>query len=140
VPAGWSAAFARLDLPADARVLVVPVPTATLTGALRWQADTGQPGSLIGGYFVGPAWNGQAYVEGNGVRATANYLDGLWSGGPAQPVPSGSQVEGDLSAWRPDAVVAVTSPGSALARYLQLLFGPPSFRSGSVLAWRTGFS
>jgi len=140
LPAGWSAAFARLQLPADARVLVVPVPTAIQTDALRWQADTGEPGSLIGGYFVGPAWNGQAYVEGDGVRATATYLDQLWSGGPAPPVPSGSQVEADLGAWRPAAVVAVTSPGSSLGRYLQLLFGPPSFRSGSVLAWRTGFS
>jgi hypothetical protein len=49
-------------------------------------------------------------------------------------------VQSDLSAWHPAAVVAVSSPGSPLGRYLQLLFGPPSFRSGSVLAWRTGFS
>jgi hypothetical protein len=136
VPAGWPAAFARLRLAPDARVLVVPVPTATQTDALRWQADTGQPGELIGGYFVGPAWNGQAYVEGNGVRATATYLDQLWSGGPAAPVPAGSQVLSDMNAWRPAAVVAVTSPGSALGRYLQLILGPPSFRSGAILAWR----
>ena len=42
---------------------------------MRWQADTGEPDSLIGGYFAGPAWNGQAYVDGNGVAATAQYLD-----------------------------------------------------------------
>jgi hypothetical protein len=136
LPAGWSAAFARLGLAPDARVLVVPVPTATQTDALRWQADTGQPGELIGGYFVGPAWNGQAYVEGSGVRATATYLDQLWSGGPAAPVPAGSQVLSDMNTWRPAAVVAVSSPGSALGRYLQVIFGPPSFRSGSILAWR----
>jgi hypothetical protein len=135
VPAGWSAAFAALHLPENARVLVVPVPTATLTEPLRWQADTGQPGSLIGGYFIGPAWNGQAYVEGNGVAATAQYLDWLW-GGPAAPVPTQAQVRSDLDNWRPAAVVAVAPPDSALGRYLQRLFGRPSIETGSILAWR----
>jgi hypothetical protein len=135
-PAGWSAAFAALRLPPGARVLVVPVPTATLTNALRWQADTGQPGSMAGGYFIGPAWNGQAYVDGNGVAATAQYLDGLWTG-QYVPVPSRAQVETDLHAWRPAAVVAVTSPDSALGHYLEGWFGRPAIRAGSVLAWRT---
>jgi hypothetical protein len=136
LPAGWSAAITALRLPADARVLVVPVPTATLTAPLRWQADTGEPGSLIGGYFVGPAWNGHAYVEGNGVAVAAQYLDGLWSGGPHPPAPARSQVQADLDNWRPAAVVAVTSPNSALGHYLEHLFGRPAIRSGSVLAWR----
>jgi hypothetical protein len=135
VPAGWSAAFAALHLPASARVLVVPVPTATLTAPLRWQADTGEPGSVIGGYFIGPAWNGQAYVEGNGVAATAQYLDWLW-GGPQAPVPSRSQVRADLDNWRPAAVVAVAPPDSALGQYLRRLFGRPSIEVGGVLAWR----
>jgi hypothetical protein len=137
LPAGWAAAFAALRLPAGARVLVVPVPTATMTNALRWQADSGDPGSLIGGYFVGPAWDGQAYVEGNGVAATAQYLDSLWSGGPPAPVPAPAQVRIDLDSWRPAAVVAVTSADSPLGRYLERLFGRPSIRSGRVLAWRT---
>jgi hypothetical protein len=136
LPAGWSAAFTALRLPADARVLIVPVPTATLTAPLRWQADTGEPGSLIGGYFVGPAWNGQAYVEGNGVAATAQYLDALWLGGPAGQAPAPAQVQADLNSWRPAAVVAVTSSDSALGRYLSTLFGPATIRSGNVLAWR----
>jgi len=136
LPAGWTAAFAALRLPPHDRVLVVPVPTATLTDALRWQADTGEPDSLIGGYFVGPAWNGQAYVEGNGVAATAQYLDSLWDGGPALAAPARAQVRADLRAWRPAAVVAVTGPNSALGRYLEGLFGRPAFRDGGVLAWR----
>lgn len=136
VPAGWSAAFSALHLPAHARVLVVPVPTATLTAAMRWQADTGEPGSLIGGYFVGPAWNGQAYVEGNGVAATAQYLDRIWSGGPLAPAPARSQVQSDLDNWRPAAVVAVTRLNSPLGHYLVRLFGRPAIQSGSVLAWR----
>ena len=136
LPAGWPAAFAALRLPPHARVLVVPVPTATLTDALRWQADTGEPDSLIGGYFVGPAWNGQAYVEGNGVAATAQYLDSLWAGGAALAAPARAQVQADLRAWRPAAVVAVTGPNSALGHYLEGLFGRPAFRDGGVLAWR----
>jgi hypothetical protein len=135
VPAGWSAAFTALQLPQNARVLVVPVPTATITGPLRWQADTGEPGSMIGGYFIGPAWNGQAYVEGNGVAATAQYLDWLW-GGPPAAVPTASQVRADLDNWRPAAVVAVAPLDSGLGQYLERLFGRPSVESGSVLAWR----
>jgi len=136
VPAGWPATFAALRLPPGARVLVVPVPTPTQTDALRWQADTGEPGSLNGGYFVGPAWTGQAYVGGNGVTATARYLDGLWSGSSAGPRPSTAQVRADLASWRPSAVVAVASPQSVLAHYLETVLGPPAIRSGSVLAWR----
>jgi hypothetical protein len=135
LPAGWSAAFAALRLPENARVLVVPVPTATITAPLRWQADTGEPGSLNGGYFIGPAWNGQAYVEGNGVAATAQYLDWLW-GGPPAAVPAASQVRADLGNWRPAAVVAVAPLDSGLGQYLRRLFGRPSVEFGSVLAWR----
>lgn len=136
LPAGWSAAFAALRLPAQARVLVVPVPTATQTDVLRWQADTGDPAQLVGGYFVGPAWNGLAYIEGNGVAVTAQYLDELWSGGRVPQAPPRAQVEADLRTWQPAAVVAVTSPGSPLARYLEGWFGRPAISSGDVLAWR----
>jgi hypothetical protein len=136
LPAGWTAAFAALRLPPGARVLVVPVPTATLTQALRWQADTGDPASLIGGYFNGPGPGGQAYVDGNGLAATAVYLDRLWSGESAVIAPARPQVRADLTVWRPAAVVAVTSPGSPLGRYLVRLFGRPGVQAGRVLAWR----
>jgi hypothetical protein len=135
LPAGWSATFAALRLPPGARVLVIPVPTATLTDALRWQADTGEPASLIGGYFTGPASGGQAYVDGSGPAATTTYLDVLWAG-PAVAAPAPSQVRADLDAWRPAAVVAVASPSSPLGLYLARLFGPPTQHSGRVLGWR----
>ena len=44
VPAGWTSAITALRLPANAHVLVVPIPVSTFTQPLRWQADTGQPG------------------------------------------------------------------------------------------------
>src|SRR5713226_3599895 len=58
LPSGWSRTFTALHLPAGARVLVVPVPTNILTAAMRWQADTGQPSSVVGGYFIGPGTGG----------------------------------------------------------------------------------
>ncbi len=54
VPTGWTAAFAALRLPAGAHVLVLPIPVSTFTEPLRWQADTGEPSSMVGGYFMGP--------------------------------------------------------------------------------------
>jgi hypothetical protein len=156
LPVGWSAAFGALHLPAGATVLVVPVPEVHLTAAMRWQADSGQRYDMIGGYFIGPAWNGLAYVDGNGLLVTSVYLDELWVAGlpPGSPLaaladsdglgsrrsspPVPSQVRADLANWRPAAVVAVTSAGSALARYLAELFGRPTVRTGGVLAWRLG--
>ncbi len=84
LPAGWSTTFTALHLPAGAPVLVVPVPTNILTPAMRWQADTGQPSALVGGYFIGPGAGGQAYIGGAGVSPTAWYLDRLW-GPPLRP-------------------------------------------------------
>lgn len=153
LPAGWSAALGALRLPEGARILVVPVPEVHLTVAMRWQADTSTQYSMIGGYFIGPAWNGHAYVDGNGLAPAAVYLDELWYAGlrpgSAQAsavaaanlgaqvaVPSAAQVHADLAAWHPAAVVADTTGGSVLARYLVGLFGAPSVQSGDVLAWR----
>ncbi|HEY2553190.1 MAG TPA: hypothetical protein VGI64_21705 [Streptosporangiaceae bacterium] len=142
LPAGWPRAFSSLHLAPDARVLVVPVPTSLLTVTMRWQGDTGQPAHLIGGYFVGPGPGGQAYMEGTGVTATAQYLNQLWYGGPPPgqsslvSPPDAAQLRADLGYWRPAAVVAVTTPGSPLARYLIRLFRQPDYQQGQILAWR----
>ncbi|MGO8956973.1 MAG: hypothetical protein ACLQFR_06350 [Streptosporangiaceae bacterium] len=136
LPAGWAQAFAALRLAPGARVLVVPVPTATLTLAMRWQAQSGQQISLNAGYFQGPAWNGQAYVEGNGLPPLAYYLDQLWTGTGSAGPPSAAQARATMAYWDPAAVVAVTAQRSTLGRYLVRLLGPPSVRVGSVVAWR----
>jgi hypothetical protein len=135
-PAGWQAAFARLRLAPDARVLVVPVPLQRRTEALRWQAESGDPASVIGGYFIGPNQSGQQaiYVPGP-TTSGAQYLDSLWSGPSDPPLPR-EMIQADLAYWRPAAVVAVTSRNSRLGHYLASLFGPPTFGAGDVLAWR----
>ena len=159
VPPGWSAVFASLRLPASAPVLVVPIPMSTFTEPLRWQADTGEPGSLVGGYFMGPAWDGRAYIDGNGTPQAGRYLNFLWAesgtGLPAwlgagippsaytrpgtlAPVKAVSleQMRAQIAAWRVAAIVAIAKPNSVLGDYLTVLLGPPQVAAGDVLAWR----
>jgi hypothetical protein len=133
-PVGWQQAFARLRLASNARVLVVPVQPATI---MRWQADTGVPGSVIGGYCIAPTpGTGKAELCGSGRKPTAHYLNALWLGKPGAVAPSTARLRSDLGYWRPAAIVAVTSRDSRLGRYLTNVFGPPTLQDGSVLAWR----
>jgi hypothetical protein len=139
LPVGWQAAFAGLRLAPGARVLVVPVPYSQEPQAIRWQADTGEPGSLIGGWFIGPGPGGQATAEYFGpprTTAAVLYLDKLWAGSPDPQGLSLRRLSADLRYWRPAAVVAVTSPRSALGRLLTRLIGRPGDQAGGVLAWR----
>ena len=160
VPPGWSAAFAALHLPASATVLTVPVPMSTFTEPLRWQADTGQPAALVGGYFMGPAWNGHAYTDGNGLPQAGRYLNFLWSesgaglpasltgGVPASADPASpsfvrilavddTRMLAQIAAWHVTAVVAVTVRNSILGNYLIDLLGPPAVVAGDVMGWHT---
>jgi hypothetical protein len=154
VPAGWTATFAALRLPAGAHVLVLPLPVSTFTEPLRWQADTGVPASMFGGYFMGPAKTGQAATDGSGPPPSGVYLNWLWAqspGGEAMtaasrqavsrqagrtPHPTRARMRAQLAAWHPAAVVAVTVDRSALGRYLISLLGPPTADVGGVLGWR----
>ena len=104
VPAGWQAAFASLRLTRDARVLVVPVPWGQIPQPLRWQADTGEPGSIIGGAFIAPNEQGRKSRAGRaGQTVTTRYLNALWEGtapavvADASPDPGRSR---DLAACR----------------------------------------
>ncbi|HJY60131.1 MAG TPA: hypothetical protein VJ418_27440 [Streptosporangiaceae bacterium] len=160
VPPGWSAAFAALDLPASATVLAVPVPMSTFTEPLRWQADTGQPRTLVGGYFMGPAGNGHAETDGSGLSQAGRYLNILWTeSGAGLPVAltggvpdsarpgspsyvrigavSKAKMLAQIAAWHVTAVVAVTVRNSVLGHYLTSLLGPPAVVTGDVMAWRT---
>jgi hypothetical protein len=148
VPAGWARAFAALRLPANAHVLVVPIAESTFTQPLRWQADTGEPGSMVGGYFMGPAWSGQAATDSNGLSSEAMYLNQLWaqSAGVSaarlstlpvnQIYPDHAQMRAQFSGWRISAVVAVTSLDSTVGHYLTGLLGAPTVQAGQVLGWR----
>jgi len=150
MPAGWTATFAGLRLPAGAHVLVVPVPELTFTEPLRWQADSGVPSSMFGGYFMGPARDGQAATDGAGLPPAGEYLNRLWelsAGNRADaaaarrarsPQVTIGQMRAQLAAWHPAAVVAVAAEDSALGRYLTGLLGRPTISEGGVIAWRLG--
>ena len=132
-PAGWQVTFARLRLAADAHVLVIP----DIRLALRWQAETGAPASMVGGgATIEPDRTGQATSYIYNRLATTQYLYALWQGSPPGRAPSQAQIRGDLAYWRLAAIVTVTSRSSRLARFLTGEFGPPTVQFGSVLAWR----
>lgn len=158
VPYGWSAAFAALRLSPSASVLVVPVPMSTFTEPLRWQADTGEPRSLVGGYFMGPGPHGRGYIDGNGTPPAGVYLNAMWifsqagppqaAGGKAPNAPpnatgylpvksvTNTKMREQIRAWKVSAVVAVATPGSRLGRYLTAILGSPAVATGDVTAWR----
>jgi len=136
VPAGWQAAFTRLRLPPDARVLVLPVPLVSRTTPMRWQADTGEPASMIGGYFSAPDSAGAPLFTIGPTEAAANYLNRLALTRRSPDLASAEAIRSAFRSWRPAAVVAVTRPGSRLARFLTSLLGPAAFHVGRVLVWR----
>jgi hypothetical protein len=135
-PDGWQAAFAALGLAPSAHVLVIP----DLQDGMRWQAETGVPGSMVGGGdFIEPDKAGQATSYIYNRLSTAKYLTTLWQGSPSGRVPSQSQIRKDLAYWRLSAVVTVTGRNSRLARFLTREFGQPAVQVGDVLAWRIPF-
>jgi hypothetical protein len=147
VPAGWTQVMTALRLPYGASVLAVPVPTDTFTAPLRWEADTGMPSSMVGGYFIGPIWNGAAYADGPGLDKVPQYLNQLWAAAPppsvngagvttTNEVQSMPQTASWISGSRVSAVVAVTDLNSPLAGYLTAILGLPAAQSGDVLGWR----
>src|SRR5262249_52254542 len=58
-------------LPAGSTVLVLPYPTGSQTLPLAWQAAAHMAFRMPGGYFIGPAAGGQAYVGGPRPTAVA---------------------------------------------------------------------
>ena len=118
------------------------------------------PRTLVGGYFMGPAGNGRAYIDGSGLSQAGRYLNFLWAesgaGLPASltgGVPasadrvspgyvrieavSKAKMLAQIAAWHVTAVVAVTVRNSVLGDYLTSLLGPPAVVAGDVMAWRT---
>jgi hypothetical protein len=122
-----------LRLRADSRVLILPLQPAE---DMRWQADTGMPGALIGCYGIAPGPSGKAAICHTQTRPTTLYLNALQRGETPGVVPSAARVRADFAYWRPAVIVAVTSRDSLLGTYLTRTFGPPTVQRGDVLAWR----
>jgi hypothetical protein len=139
-PAGWQATFSALRLPSDAPVLIVPFPSGGQSQVLRWQADTGQPGAMIGGYFIGPTTTGQAsfFFQANSQPSdVARYLNSVYLGQHPRGLPD-AEIRAVIGSWHTAAIVAVTGARSPVARLLTRLYGSPDTRIGGVLSWRLG--
>jgi hypothetical protein len=116
---------------------VVPVPYGHVPQPLRWYAETGHPGSMNGGYFIGPNAKGKAMgYGGHRAQAIAKSIDDLWRSSSPAAGPTAAQMRRYVARWRPAAVVAVTRRASRLGRLLTTVFGPPSFATGRILVWR----
>jgi hypothetical protein len=139
VPAGWDTVFTRLHLPANASVLVVPAPYSHQGEAMLWQADTGQPGGLVAGWFLGPLPSGLAvpsYWGPGFTHETVLCLDALWQGNAAGHG-CAKAARAALGYWHPAAVVADTSPGTPLGRFLIGILHKPAVQDGQMLGWRS---
>jgi hypothetical protein len=133
VPAGWTTVISRLHLGPNAPVLVVPESPPEM---MRWQADTGQPGSLVGGYCIAPNPAGKAKSCRGGKSALSTYLNHLRGARKGLPWPTSAQVSTSLAKMRPAAILIVAHSGSRLERAALRLFGPPTAQVGDVHGWR----
>jgi hypothetical protein len=152
VPAGYTEAFSNLRLPANARVLVVPVPTGAITAPMRWYAEQGVPGQMIGGDFINASASGRASRSGRsgaGCTPLGQYLDSLWLDGASTgcalawitpAAPTRAEVRRQIAAWRPAAIVADAQLDSPLGQFLVAEFGRPTVHPGDVLAWKLSSS
>jgi len=120
-------------------VLVLP-PVKGL--AMEWQAVTGAPISLVGGYCIVPDSAGHA-VECDTYKAltfdehlTLIRMDLLAAHKKGHFAPPTAAMAATISDLRPAAVLALSTRQSLLRRYLTAFFGPPTVRTGDMLGWR----
>ena len=136
VPAFFTTPAARMCL--GGSVLVLPFPAPDTTEAMRWQAASGMAFAMPGGYFIGPAVDGRAYVGGQptptGLLLRAVQLDGQ----VRAPTPLlRSTFAHDVRRWRACAAVLGPAPqADALRAQVTALVGREPESTGGVLLWR----
>ncbi|HET7243860.1 MAG TPA: hypothetical protein VFJ07_03425 [Streptosporangiaceae bacterium] len=119
-------------------VLVLPYPTDVQTVPLVWQAAAHMAFQMPGGYFIGPAAGGHAYVGGPGPTAVATTLTKIQLGLPAPPVTAALRASfwQDMSYWGARAIVAGPTARAALTRFITQVVQRPPLHTGGVLLWR----
>jgi hypothetical protein len=143
-PAGWHAALNKLHLRPGASVLVLPFNANIKTRAnpMEWQALTGTPISLVGGYCIVPDRHGRAVMCNTGRTLTpaqhTSVMRMTWLDldKPGRKGPSRATMAAAMSAWHPAAVVTAENPDSRLGRFLIRYFGPPGVHQGVTMGWR----
>ena len=136
VPAFFTTPAARMC--PGGSVLVLPFPAPDTTEPMRWQAASGMAFAMPGGYFIGPAVDGRAYVGGQptptGLLLRAVQLDGQ----VRAPTPLlRSTFAHDVRRWRACAAVLGPAPqADALRAQVTALVGREPESTGGVLLWR----
>ena len=136
VPAFFTTPAARMC--PGGSVLVLPFPAQNTTEPLRWQAKAGMAFAMPGGYFIGPAANGHAYLGGQPTYS-GNLLQAVQYDGAVRAVTADvrSAFAADVRRWRACAVLLGPAPHvNALRDQVTALVGRrPEFVDG-VLLWR----
>lgn len=98
--------FARGAACSGGTLLVLPFPGPQTTSTMLWQQAAGLSFAMPGGYFIGPASNGRAYVGGQ-PSVTGRLFDAVRADGVVRPVTPALRTAfaADMDRWRPCAVV-----------------------------------
>jgi hypothetical protein len=137
-PPGWQAVLSRLDLPANAPILVLPFDSGT---TMEWQATSSAPVSIVGGWCVVPDPTGLATAcDSKAVQTPAErttYLRTTWlATDPGRPGPAFATTELALTQWHAAAVLVTPGADPGLASYLTALLGKPTAHHGGLAGWR----
>ena len=128
------------ELPDGTRAFVVPIATPQRTEPLRWQAAARYSYSIPSGYFIAPAWNGQAYIGSVGPagRATFHRLGRQWHL-PALTPELSAVITRQWDDWQITTVILGPSQYHYQQSLLlsQLLGGPPRIVDGASVWTRT---
>lgn len=136
VPAFFTSPDAQLC--AGGSVLVLPFPGPDTTATMLWQEASGMAFAMPGGYFIGPAADGHAYVGGQPSR-TGTLLRDVGADGQVRPVTPDVRAAfaDDVRQWRACAAVLGPSPHlDALRAQIDALTGRGPESVDGVLVWR----
>lgn len=136
VPAFFTSPDARMC--PGGSVLVLPFPAPDTTAPMQWQAASDMAFAMPGGYFIGPADNGRAYVGGQPTR-TGTLLRAVQADGQVRPVTPGmaAAFRSDLRHWRACAAVLGPSPhADAVRAQAVALIGRQPEDVDGALVWR----
>ncbi len=136
VPAFFTSAGAQLC--PGGSVLVLPFPAPDATTPLLWQEASGMAFAMPGGYFIGPAADGHAYVGGQ-PSLTGALLRAVAADGLVRPVTPDLRAafSSDVRRWRACAAVLGPSPHlDALRAQAIALIGTYPEPVDGVLLWR----
>jgi dolichyl-phosphate beta-glucosyltransferase len=137
VPPFFTSGDPALDCPGGS-VLVLPFPAAPYTDAMAWQQAGGITFAMPGGYFIGPAVDGRAYVGGQPTATGRLFRDVHDDGVVREPTAElRARFRADLARWGTCAVVL--GPGrnvDPLTAQTTALVGAPPDYVGGVAVWR----